>query len=111
VRDGLLYLSVLADTEIGRELYSIDPGVEIVSVFGGQRAPELELEMTSETFTVVAERTGNATLSVYDLSGQLLEQREVPVNTAERLSAFSGLRIYYFTYEGRVAVRKVVGGR
>jgi ELWxxDGT repeat protein len=111
VRDGLLYLSVLADTEIGRELYSIDPGVEIVSVFGGQRAPELELKMTSETFTVVAEGFGNAELSIFNLNGRLLEQRKVAVNATQTLPVFSGLRVYYFTYEGKVAVRKVVGGR
>jgi hypothetical protein len=106
-----LYLSVLADTEIGRELYSIDPGVEIVSVFGGQRAPELELKMTSETFTVVAEGFGNAELSIFNLNGRLLEQRKVAVNATQTLPVFSGLRVYYFTYEGKVAVRKVVGGR
>jgi len=108
-QDGLLYLAVDADPAIGHELYSLDPGVDIVSVFGQQQPPVLGVQVTSENFTIQDEKQGIAQVSVFDLGGRLLQRDRFAVNSAHLLPSFSGIRIYVFEYEGKVAVRRVLG--
>lgn len=111
VRDSLLYLAADADEDIGRELYSLELDVDIVSTPHLTRLPELTVNMTAETYFVEAEGPGMVDVAVFDLSGRLLERGSVPVNSVQQLTPYSGLRVYVFTYQQRTGVRRVPGRR
>lgn len=109
VQDSQLYFAGNLDAALGRELYRIDTEVDIVATRNARGLEKLAVSFTAETFTINAERPGMADLTVFDLSGRLLERETVGVNTSIRIPRFSGMRIYVLEYDGKVAVRRVPG--
>ncbi len=109
VQNSQLYFAGNIDPALGRELYRIDTGVDIVSARNVSKADPLDVTFTSETFTVNVERPGAASLTVFDLGGRMLSRGTVPVNTTNELPRFAGIRLYLIEYNGKVAVRRVLG--
>lgn len=111
VQDSKLYFAGNLIDSLGRELYGIDTGVEIVATRNQRNVPQLDVTVTSENFTINSVRNGMANLTVLSLDGRLISRAAVPVNSATFIGAYSGIRLYVFEYDGRVAVRRILGRR
>jgi len=109
VQDSQLYFSGDIDSDQGRELYRIDAGVEVVAVPSLRRAPALDVTLTSENFTINTSGNGVANVTVLGLDGRLISRGNANVNSATPIDRYSGIRIYIFEFEGKVAVRRVLG--
>ncbi len=111
VQDSKLYFAGNIDPSLGRELYSLGVDVEIVATRNVRNLPVLDVLVTSENFTVNSEKAGVADVTVLSLDGRLISRTTTPVNVTERIGAFSGIRLYVFEHNGRVAVRRILGRR
>jgi ELWxxDGT repeat protein len=109
VQDSELYFAGDVEPDLGRELYRINTGVEVVSAPNPRTAPALEVTLTSENFTVNAQGAGMANVTVFDLNGRLLSRTTANLNAATPIDRYAGIRIYVFEYAGKVAVRRVLG--
>lgn len=109
VQDSELYFAGSIDFDLGRELYRINAGVDIVSVANPRTAPALDVTLTSENFTINTSGTGLADVTVLSLDGRLISRSIAGVNAATPIHRYTGIRIYVFEFEGKVAVRRVLG--
>ena len=111
VQDNQLYFAGNLIDSLGRELYRIDTGVEIVGTRNQRNVPQLDVTVTSENFTINSTKNGAADVTVFSLDGRLISRSTAPVNSATAIGAYSGIRLYVFEYDGRVAVRRMPGRR
>ena len=111
VQDSKLYFAGNIDPSLGRELYSLAVDVEVVATRNVRSLPVLDVTVTSESFTVNSEKTGVADVTVLGLDGRLISRSTAPVNATEMIGTFSGIRLYVIEFEGRGAVRRMLGRR
>jgi ELWxxDGT repeat protein len=109
VQESQLYFAGNIDPTLGRELYRIDAGVEVVSIPNPRTVPALDVTLTSENFTINTSGAGTAKVTALGLDGRLISRGTVGVNSTTPLAQFSGIRIYVFEYAGKVAVRRILG--
>lgn len=108
VQDSELYFAGDIEPDLGRELYRIDAGVEVVSVPNPRTAPALDVTLTSENFTINAPGAGTANVTVLGLDGRLIARTTANTNSATPIDSYSGIRIYIFEFEGKLAVRRIL---
>lgn len=107
IQDGKLYYAGNTDSEVGRELYVLETGIDdLVSTTHVLSAPQPELQFSGDHFTVIYEGQHPARVQAYDLNGRLVRQWDTWTNQTEQAVDGSGLLIYVVQVEGKQIARK-----